>query len=279
MLKVLIGGIAVGMANIIPGVSGGTMMVILGVFSRVMESINGLIKLDTKTLKKNVVFLVTLLIGVAIGLVFFANILEIAFANYPIQTMFCFVGMVAFSIPFLVKKEMKEDRFEIIPFVIGCAIIFLMSYFAPEETDRIITDFPELGLLYLIRMFFIGIIAGGVMFIPGVSGSMLLLIIGQYYLFKSLVANVTSFSIDVLIPIGFMGVGILVGIALSSKLTSYCLSKFHSKTMNFILGLVVSSTIVLIPLNVEYNLVTISSSLVTLLVGGAVVFGLERIAK
>ncbi len=279
MLKVFIGGIAVGMANIIPGVSGGTMMVILGIFGRVMETINGLIKLDTKTLKKNIIFLVTLLVGVLIGLVAFANILEITFASYPAQTMFCFVGMVAFSVPFLVKNEMKKDKFEILPFVIGCAIIFLMSYFAPEETDRVLTEFPSLSILYLIGMFFIGIIAGGVMFIPGVSGSMLLLIIGQYYLFKSLVANITTFQLDVLIPIGFMGVGILVGIALSSKLTSYCLSKFHSKTMNFILGLVVASTIVLIPINESYDLVTIIGSVITLLLGGGVVFLLERIAK
>ncbi len=279
MLKVLIGGIAVGMANIIPGVSGGTMMVILGIFGRVMESINGLIKLDLKTLKKNIIFIVTLLIGVAIGLVAFANVLELSFASYPIQTMFCFVGMVAFSIPFLVKKEMKEDRFEIIPFIIGCAIIFLMSYLAPEEADIVITDFPQLGIFYLIRMLLIGVIAGGVMFIPGVSGSMLLLIIGQYYLFKSLVANVTTFQADVLIPIGFMGVGILAGIAISSKLTAYCLEKFHSKTMNFILGLVVSSTIVLIPISDQYDLVTIVTSALTLVAGGVIIFALEKIAK
>ncbi len=279
MLKVFIGGIAVGMANIIPGVSGGTMMVILGIFGRVMESINGLIKLDMKTLKKNIIFIVALLLGVAVGLVAFANILELAFANYPVQTMFCFVGMVAFSIPFLVKKEMKQDKFEIIPFIIGCAIILLMSYLAPEETDTVITDFPDLGILYLLRMTFIGFIAGGVMFIPGVSGSMLLLIIGQYYLFKSLVANVTTFEMNILIPIGFMAVGILVGIAVSSKITAYCLDRFHSKTMNFIMGLVVASTLVLIPLGAAYNLTTVISSIITLVLGGGIIFVLEKLAK
>ncbi len=279
MLKVLIAGIAVGMANIIPGVSGGTMMVIMGVFNRVMESISSILKLDKVVLKKNIIFIAVLLVGVLIGLVAFANILEITFASYPVQTMFCFVGMVLFSIPSLVKKEMKQDRPEVIPFVIGCAIIFLMSYFAPQEQDVVITEFPELTVLYLVGLIFVGMVAGGVMFIPGVSGSMLLLIIGQYYLFKSLVANITTFRLDILIPVGFMGVGILAGIAVSSKLTSYCLAKFHSKTMNFILGLVVASTIVLIPFNASYDIMTIGTSAITLIAGGAIVFGLEKLAK
>ncbi len=279
MIKTLIGGIMVGMANIIPGVSGGTMMVILGIFNRLMESINALFSLDFKAVKRNAMFIIMLLVGVAIGLVLFANILELTFAEYPTQTMFCFIGMVAFSIPILVKQEMKSDKFEPLPFILGCVVVFVMAYFAPVEGDVVITEFPPLGIVYLIQMLFIGVIAGGVMFIPGVSGSMLLLIIGQYYLFKSLVANVTTFRLDILIPIGFMAVGILLGIGISSKLTSFCLSKNHSATMNAILGLVVASTLVLIPLDANYTLPTILTSAGTLLAGGAVVTILGKIAK
>ncbi len=255
------------------------MMVILGIFNRLMTSINALFSLDFKTVKKNAMFLIVLLIGVLVGLVLFANILEVTFANFPIQTMFCFIGMVAFSIPILVKKEMKEDRFQPLPFVLGCIVVFVMAYFAPTESDVVITDFPEIGLFYLLQMLFIGAIAGGVMFIPGVSGSMLLLIIGQYYLFKSLVANITTFRIDILLPVAVMAVGILLGIGLSSKLTAYCLKKNHSATMNVILGLVVSSTLVLIPLDAEYDLFTISTSAVVLLAGGLLVTLLGRMAK
>ncbi len=278
MLKVFIGGIAVGLANIIPGVSGGTMMVILGLFNRVMESISGILKFKSPEWKDNVRFLITLMVGAGVGLVVFSKILEVLFVDYPTQTMFCFVGMVAFSIPSLVKKEMKGDRFQILPFIIGCAIIFAISYFAPEETETVITDFPSLGILYLITLIFTGIIAGGAMFVPGVSGSMLLLIIGQYYLFKSLIANVTSFQLDVIIPLGFIGVGVVVGIIGSSKITGYCLEKFHGPTINLILGLVVASSVVLIPIDAQYNMMVVLSSAVALGLGGAIVIGLERIA-
>ncbi len=279
MIKTLIGGILVGMANIIPGVSGGTMMVILGIFNRLMESINAVFSLNFKIIKKNLLFIIMLLIGVGIGLVLFANVLELAFANYPTQTMFCFIGMVAFSVPILVKQEMKSDRFEPLPFVLGCAVVLIMAFFAPEQVDEVINEFPQLSALYLLRMLFIGAIAGGVMFIPGVSGSMLLLIIGQYYLFNSLVANVTTFRLDVLVPVGVMGVGIVLGIGLSSKLTSMALTKNHSATMNVILGLVVSSTLVLIPFDATYNIPVILGSLGTFIFGGVAVTLLARLAR
>lgn len=278
MLKALIGGIAVGMANIIPGVSGGTMMVILGLFNRVMQSISGIFTVKNPDRKKDIIFLLTLGVGAVIGLVLFAKILEILFEHFPTQTLFSFVGMVVFSIPSLIKKEMKHDKFSIIPFAIGCIIIFGIGMLAPEETDTVLSVFPDLSIGYLILMVALGVIAGGAMFIPGVSGSMLLLILGKYYLFKSLLANVTSFELNVILPLGFMGVGILLGINLSSKVTGHFLKAKHQSTMNLILGLVVASSIVLIPFSATYTVTTVLSSAFALLIGGAIVWGLEKIA-
>ncbi len=278
MLKVLIGGIAVGLANIIPGVSGGTMLVILGLFNKVMDAISSITSRDFKKIKKSVIFLLILAVGAVIGAVIFANLLEFLFVDYPTQTMFCFVGMVAFSIPFLVKKEMKGDKFLIIPFLIGCAVIFAIAYFAPEETDLVLDVFPPIDFIYIVTMFFVGAIAGGVMFVPGVSGSMVLLIIGQYYLFKSLVANVTSFELNVIVPLVFFVLGVIAGIVVSSKLTKFCLEKSHSITMNFILGLVVASSVVLIPIGASYDLFTIISSLLCVVLGGVIIFLMEKIA-
>lgn len=278
MIKVFIGGIAVGLANIIPGVSGGTMMVVLGLFNRVMSSISGVFKLKNPNRLDDIKFLFVLLVGAGLGLVVFAKLLEFLFTDYPTQTLFCFVGMVAFSIPSLVKTEMKNDKFKIIPFLIGCAVIFGISYFTPEQGDTVLTEFPAINLIYLISMVGIGMIAGGAMFVPGVSGSMILLIMGQYYLFKSLLANVTSFELAVLIPLFFMGIGILLGIILSSKITGYCLEKFHQGTMNVILGLVVASSIVLIPFDAAYNLGLIASCALALVIGGVIVLLLEKLA-
>ncbi len=278
MIKTFVGGILVGMANIIPGVSGGTMMVILGLFTKVMDAISGLFTKDLKKLKSNLIFLGILGVGAVVGLVLFANLLEILFAYAPTQTLFAFVGMVVLSIPSLKKKEMKDDKFKPIPFILACALIFTITFIAPEETEQVVTNFPAITAMYLIGMFFLGILAGGAMFIPGVSGSMLMLIIGQYYLFKSLVAEVTSFRVEVLVPLMAIGVGIVAGVVLSSKLMSVCLEKFHAGTMNFIMGLIVSSSIALIPFNATYDIVTILTSILALVIGGAIVWLIEKFA-
>lgn len=290
MLKVLIGGIAVGLANIIPGVSGGTMMVVLGLFNRVMSSISGVFSKNNPNRLEDIKFLVSLLIGAGIGLVVFAKVLEWCFENYATQTMYAFVGMVAFSIPSLVKNEMKEEEkltsnapvgkkiTGIVAFLVGCAVIFGLMMSAPENKELVLTTFPAIEPMYLLKTVGIGFVAGFAMFIPGVSGSMCLLILGEYYLFKSLLANVTSFEMNVLVALAFMGLGILIGIVTSSKVTGYCLKHFHNATIYFILGLVIASSIVLIPLNVTYDFTLVVSSLVTFIAGGIIVLLLEKMA-
>lgn len=278
MLKVLIGGVAIGVANIIPGVSGGTMMVVLGIFHKVMEAISGLFSKNCEKRKDYLVFLLVLGIGAVIGLVAFANMLEILFEVAPIQTMYCFVGMIVCSIPTITKTEMKNEKVRKIPLYLGCALVFAITFLAPSETEMVVTEFPELSALYLLMMFAIGAISGGAMCIPGVSGSMLLLIIGQYYFCKSLLVNVTSFELNIIISLVFMGMGIVVGIVVSSKIAGYFLRTRHEVTMNFILGLVIASSIALIPLNETYDLFIVITSIIALVIGGMLVMKLEKLA-
>lgn len=278
MIKNIIGGIAVGLANIIPGVSGGTMMVILGLFNQVMSSIDGLLKKNNPNRKKDFIFLMQIGIGAVLGLIVFAKILEWLFTKYPTQIMFAFVGMVAFSIPTIVKKEMSKDKFKLIPFALGALIIFGLQIIAPSESDKVITNFPALSVTYLLMMVINGMIAGGAMFVPGVSGSMLLLILGQYYLFTSLIASVTTFQINVLIPLVLIAIGVILGVVVSSKICSYMLDKHHEAMMNFILGLVVASAIVLIPFSGLTSLSVIFTSIVSLVVGGILVILMEKLA-
>ena len=279
MIKTLIGGIAVGIANIIPGVSGGTMMVVLGIFNKVMESISALIGKDNKKRMEAIMFLAQVLVGAVIGLVGFAKVIEILFNQIPTQTMFWFIGLIAFSIPLFLNSEMKGEKLSYLPFVVGLAIIFGLEFLNPGKGDVDINPvFPSISAGLCIKMIFVGIIAGGTMLMPGVSGSMVLLIIGEYYLFKSYLANVTSFSLDIIIPLGFMAIGILLGIVLSAKLCGYFLDKYHRGTLSFILGLIVASSIVLIPFGATYNLMVIVTSAIALVLGGVIVLGLGKIS-
>lgn len=278
MIKNIIGGIAIGIANVIPGVSGGTMMVILGIFNRMMEAISGIFKRVNPNRKDDIIFIFQVLVGAAIGIVGFAKILEILFDYYPTQTIYWFIGLIAFSIPLFVKGEMKGEKLAIVPFVCGLAIIFGLEFLNPGEGNTVVNpDFPPLSSGLFIKMVIIGTISGATMIMPGVSGSMVLLILGEYYLFKSYLAHVTSFSLDVIMPLGFMAIGIAFGIVVSAKLCQYFTRTHKAGFLSLILGLIIASSLVLIPFDVSYDFNLILTSLLAALFGGIIVFGLSKI--
>lgn len=277
MFRNIIGGIAVGIANIIPGVSGGTMMVILGIFQKAMDSISGFFKPHNPQRKEQFLFLVQVLVGAAIGLIGFAKVLNILFEEFPTQTIYWFIGLVVFSIPLFLKAEVKEDKLNRIWIVIGMALIFGINFLSPgTESVDVNPDFPSISLLHLITMALVGFISGFAMLLPGVSGSMVLLIFGQYYLFKSYVAAVTTFAPDVLISLVFIGIGVVLGIVASAAVTSVALKKSRSATLSFILGLIIASSIVLIPIHVAYDFMMILTCVLTFAFGGLLVFVLNK---
>lgn len=277
IIKNMTGGMAVGIANIIPGVSGGTMLVIMGLFDRLMDSISEVAKVKSEKRWEAIKFLIQVLIGAGIGLVAFAKIVDWLFINYSTQTFFWFIGLVLFSIPSLMKKEMKGHKLSWPWLGIGFVIIFVISFFTPEKQALTVTEFPSISIVYVLTLMIVGIVAGATMLFPGVSGSMILLIIGQYYLFKSLVANVTSFEWNVLISLGFIGIGAVIGILLSAKLTTYLLKKSRGQTVSLIVGLIIASAIVLIPFDATYTVGIAITSFVALIVGGLVVLAIDRV--
>lgn len=272
------GGVAVGIANIIPGVSGGTMLVILGIFDRLMSSISDSFKMKSNNRKVALIFLMQVLLGAVIGVVAFAKVVDWLFAHYATQTFFWFIGLVIFSVPSLMRNELKGHKVSVPYLILGIIAIVLIAWLSPDKTDLTITEFPMITGVHLLLMVGVGMISGATMLFPGVSGSMIMLIIGQYYLFKSYVANVTGFQMEVLIPLTFLAVGIFFGILMSAKLTSYLLKRSRRQTVSLILGLIIASAMVLIPWDATYTMGTIITSLLALGLGGLVVLGIDKIA-
>lgn len=278
MVKNIVGGIAVGIANVIPGVSGGTMMVILGIFNRLMEVISTIFKKENDHRREDIIFLVQVLLGAAIGLVGFAKILEFLFNEFPTQTMYWFIGLIALSIPLFLKSEMEGQKIKLLPLLAGLAVIFGLEFLNPgEKAVDVNPAFPVVTLWLCIKMVFVGMIGGATMLMPGVSGSMVLLILGEYYLFKSYLAHVTSFSLEVLIPLGFMGIGILLGIILSAKVCDFFLKRNKPAFLSFILGLIIASSLVLIPFDASYDMFVVITSVIAFIFGGVIVLGLGKL--
>ena len=283
MIKNVVCGILVGIANIIPGVSGGTIIVILGLFDKLMDAISNVFKLKIsfKERLENLWFIMQVLIGAAIGLIAFAKILNYLFVHFELQTIALFAGLILLSLPMLKKEEMDGKKINILFFILGVLTIGIINYLSPGEEGNIVT-YEELisksltpafiGLLILM-----GVIGGATMIFPGVSGSMVLLVLGWYHMFKGYVAAVTTFDIKILIPLIFIALGIGLGIIFSAKLTSFLLKKYKTNTMSFILGLIIMSAIVIFPLKKElYTFGNIITSVITFILGGGLIILLEK---
>lgn len=281
MLKNIIGGIAVGIANIIPGVSGGTFIVLLGLFDQLMESISNIfnLKIKLKNKKNDAIFIAQFLLGAAIGLIGFAKILEVLFVKFEVQTLYWFIGLILLSVPMLKRKEMNGEGINWLFLAIGLLLIAGLSYFSPGESGNIVPleelVSKNMNFGFCLTLVGIGAIGGASMVFPGVSGSMVLLVLGYYHLFKGYVAHVTSFEPMILVALIFIAIGVGLGIITSAMITNYLLKHYKRNTMSFILGLIIMSAIVIIP-DVAYTVPIIISSIVCFLFGATVILIFDR---
>ena len=224
-------GVVIGVANAIPGVSGATMMVIMKVFDRLL----GAVTLNLKKLKENFVFLLTIIIGMGIGVILSAKVLNICFENFYVQTQFFFMGVVLGSLPMIYKEATKEKKLEplhLIPFAIGLGVIIGVTVISMSATNSVITSLTPVTFFYLLM---ISVVAAAAMIMPGLSGSLVLLILGGY---QTVINAVDEMNIMVLIPVG---IGIILGILLCAKVITLCLKKWQRGTYAVILGLIVGS--------------------------------------
>lgn len=285
------GGIAVGIANVIPGVSGGTMMAIMNIFDRTMNAISDLTKKDNDHRGKDILFLCQVLFGTLVGIVGFSFLVEWLFAVVPMPTVFWFVGLVALSVPVFMKNQMKGHTVHAPALLVGVAIIALLTVLKvvlfPDPADQEWT-LPAFSWMMCGKLLLAGVIGGFAMLLPGVSGSLMLMILGLYetvyfaYVNNAglLFSELSAETVIQFIPAGFFAIGVLLGIVLSAKITHFALEKNERMTLSFILGLVGASAVSIIFLNLDIltaNVGMIAGSVFAFALGGAIVLGLGKI--
>ena len=277
-LKPFFGGLAVGIANIIPGVSGGTMLVIFDLFEKLTNSISDIFKRKTDTRKDSIIYVLKVLIGTGLGIVLFAKLLGFTLEHIEAETIFWFMGLILFSVPLVIRKEMKNEKFNIIFFIIGIAIIAVLEYFNLKGvTNNADADTGFIGYLILLGL---GAIGGITMIFPGISGSMVMLVLGKYEMIRSYIDQITTLDINIFIKLGIFGIGALLGIVFSSKVLASLLTKHKGKTVSLILGFIIASALIL-PLNLE-NEITFTAEkicglIVSFILGGIVIYYLDKL--
>ena len=276
----IIRGVVIGVANIIPGVSGGTMMVSMGIYDKLIHCITHVFK----EFKKSVVTLLPYVIGMAIGLVGLSVPIKWGLRTQPLPTACLFVGLILGSLP-MIWSEMKNEKKGAggaALFILFFGLIILQQATAGTNEAAFVLSVGE-----VVKLFFLGCLASAAMVIPGVSGSMLLMLAGYYGVVTGALHLESGLgtSLGILLP---FGLGVVAGIFGVSKLIEVLLAKWKGLTYCAIMGLVLASPVAIVwtafrpaegKVLPTLDAVTIVLSLVMLAVGFAAAWYLAGLDK
>lgn len=272
------------LADSVPGVSGGTIAFLLGFYDDFIGSLNSLIYGTKEERIKALKFLIRLGIGWIIGFVLAMLILSKVFESHIYQVSSLFMGFILFSIPIICmeeKENLKGKYVNLIFSLIGVAIVVLISLLSPSSTGDIAITLSFGKIIYI---FIAGMISISAMVLPGISGSTLLLIFGLYLPTVDYITELLHFNFEGIPFLIALGLGTLTGVVVVIKFIKYVLENHRSKTIYFILGLMVGSLYTITQgattLDVPQPAMTFSTfSIVFFIIGGVIILGMQFLKK
>ena len=243
-------GLVFGIANIIPGVSGGTMLVVFGCYDKVC----GALSLNFKEIKKNIVFLIFFGIGAVIGLVAFSFVITWLFESFPTETYMFFIGLIVGSVPLIIRNATAKQKFTpvcLIPFILSLVLVVGLAMLeGGGVSDAYTVGGAQTGFADMVIFLIAGFVAAVAMIIPGVSGSFIMVLFGTY---QPVIASIKSLDFAILIP---TAIGVVAGLVLGARLITFLMKKFRLLVFSAILGLVAGSIYAIFPPGFGLNLDT-----------------------
>jgi len=295
-INLLLKGMAVGVSNVIPGVSAGTFLVLLGIYDELLEAVGNF--LTNKSRRKDYfLFLLPLVIGAAGAILASANLITFLLQRYAASTQFFFIGLILGGIPTVLRMhdDMRPSMPKVVAFVLGLGLVVLLALgerrgirgHFPAGTTSLRAGAPPgqspwaggLGPEALLALSFFGVVgffAGGAMVTPGVSGAYIFLLAGTYGPIMKALASLTQppvhWGVIVAVAIG-AGVGILV----CSRLINMALKRQPAVTFYAILGLICGSLVGLWPAELDVSVSSLAG-IPTLVSGVAIAHLLGKLA-
>jgi len=232
--EVFVGAI-VGIASMLPGISGATMCVVFGIYERIIRDLAHL----REWIIKDISFIFFLFVGLAVGTVLAAKVLDGLMASYPVFCLLLFVGLIVGQLPMLMNEVRTPENdpvtsSNLAAFAVGLAVMAAMiavDLLGFGGGDR---EFSQ-DLLGICVMFLIGIVIAVSMLLPGLSHSTILVVLGLFSAFTSAVSNL---NFGLLIP---MGLGAVAAVLMFSKILHRALDEHHRSTMFLVIGLTIGS--------------------------------------
>ena len=263
-IKLFLKGFVFGIANIIPGVSGGTLALTMGIYEDLISSISNIFK----KFKKSMSFLIPFILGAIVSIISLSKVIDLCLTKYETLTIIFFIGLIVGGIPLLFKniniKKITIPKFLV--FLLTFLSILIISYLKTGDSNVILNN----NISSYTKLFGVGIIASATMVIPGISGSFVLMLIGYYQPILKVINNITSFNnvfnnFLLLIP---LGIGVVIGILLITKLLEYLFTKYKEITYYGIIGFLIASIITLIiSINLPKTVIEIILSIILFVIG------------
>jgi len=227
-------GLLIGIGAVAPGVSGGALAVIFGLYEKITDAIADVFK----DFKKNALFFFPIALGGGVGVLAFSRIMKFLFQYYDVQVKYLFIGLMIGTLPSVFKEANKKGFRKI--YIIPCIIAFGVTLLAIALENSGINIIPEAspGILQLAVY---GAIIGIGTIVPGISASFVLMYLGAYEIVLEGLANI---DVTVLIPVA---TGFIVSIILFAKLVSHLFRRFYGYTYYAVLGFVIGSIIAIFP--------------------------------
>lgn len=243
MLKEGINGLCMALADSVPGVSGGTVAFIMGFYDKFIGSINDIVFGNMKKKKRAFSYLVKLGAGWICGMILAVLILSALFESHIYVVSSLFIGFIAGAIPLIIKEEkraLSRVREGLIFGIFGAFLVVGIT-FLNGSVGNANMDLGNFSIGLGIRLFFIGMVAISAMFLPGISGSTLLLIFGAYIPVITAIKGVLSFKLAYIPALMFFGCGVLAGAATVVKGIKICLERYRTQAVYGILGMMIGS--------------------------------------
>lgn len=260
----LLKGVIIGVANILPGISGGMLAITMGVYDKIIHAVNRLFKEPVKSIR----ILLPYGIGAVAGIIFLSLVFEYLFHTYPLQTKLSFLGLIGGGLPTLFRKSFSKEHSDwkkgIFTTVVTCCLVVFITFLAETaiasgrsgDAMNLATgaDYLSSGRFWFLILFLIGLVAAATMIVPGVSGSMIMMMLGFYE--PILQANnaciralsvldfpTLFFNVMVLAP---YFAGMVTGVFLFARAVERLLIRHECQMYRIVTGLVFSSPFVIL---------------------------------
>lgn len=271
-------GCAIGISAIIPGVSGGTVAVILKIYDKILEAVTNIFK----KFKESFLYLLPLLIGGAIGFIALIFPLDYGLKNIPLIVVTLFVGLILGGLPSMFKKVKQDINLKNIIIFILCLGFMIGICFV---VGKLQIDINTLNFGTIMYLFACGLLGSLALVAPGISGSMMLMVVGSYDSIIGVLKDLMSFNNvghNILILLPVIG-GVIIGFFMMSYLMKFLLGRFFTSTMSGIIGLIIGSIFSIYYLTcftgkyvIDYSVWMIIMSVIALVIGFFITFLLER---